>query len=82
MRRPPRPQDDDGDDVDKHRKNDDGDDNYDHRGVVETNVGESNGGDENRDSPAFAFEAIRQFNANVIACHLTMGDRLWYIFGC
>ena len=41
MRRPPRPQDDDIDDVDEHRDNDN-----DHCGAVETNAGESNGDDE------------------------------------
>ena len=38
MRRPPRPQDNDGD-------NDDCNDNDDHRGAVETNAGKSNGSD-------------------------------------
>ena len=59
MRRPPFPQDDDRDDVDKNCDNDNGDDDDDHRGAVETNEGESDGAYENRDSPAFAFEAIR-----------------------
>ena len=80
MREPPFPKDDYRDDVDEHRNDDDGDD--DHRGAVEANAGDSNGADENRDSLTFAFEAIRQFNTHVIACHLTMGDRLWYIVGC
>ena len=75
MRRPPRPQDNDRDNVDKHRDNDDGDNNDDHHGPVETNAGESNRADENRDSPTFAVKGILQFNANVIACHLTTGDR-------
>ena len=34
-----------------------------------------------RESPAFSDEAIRQFGANVIVCHLVMGGRFWYIFG-
>ena len=38
MRRPPHPQDDDRDDIDKNC--DDGDDNDDHRGSVETDAGE------------------------------------------
>ena len=75
MRRTPCPQDDDGDNVDKHCKDDNGEDNNDHRGAVETNKRESDGAYENRDSSAFAVEAIRQFNANVIACHLKKGDR-------
>ena len=41
MRRPTQPQDDDRDDVDKHRNNENGDDNDDHRVAVETNAGES-----------------------------------------
>ena len=77
-RRPPRPQDDDVDDVGEHR-NKNGDDNDDHCGAVETNAGESDGADENWDSPAFSFEAVRQFNTNVIACHMTTGDMRWYI---
>ena len=84
--RPPHPEDDDRDDVDKHRENEnDGDDDSgsdNHRGAVETNEGESDGAYENRDSPAFVFEAISQFNANIIACHLTTGDRRWCIVGC
>ena len=40
MRRPPRPQDDDRHNVDEHCDDDDNDDE--HRGVVETNAGESN----------------------------------------
>ena len=43
MRRPPRTQDKDRDDVDKHRDNDDDDE---HCGAVETNAGESNRDDE------------------------------------
>ena len=43
MRSPPCPQDDDRDDVDKHRDDDERNDNDDHRGAVETNAGESNG---------------------------------------
>ena len=27
------------------------------------------------DSPAFAFEVIRQFSANVIACQMSTGER-------
>ena len=46
------------------------------------NAGESDGADENRDSPAFAVKAKRQFNANTIACNLTIGYRRWYIVGC
>ena len=46
MRRPPRPQDNDCDDVDEHRDNDDGDDDENHRGAAETNAGESDGDDE------------------------------------
>ena len=30
-----------------------------------------------RDSPVFAVEKIRQFGANVIACQLATGERLW-----
>ena len=44
MRRPPRPQDGDRNDVDKHR-DDDSHNNDDHRGAVETNAGESHGAD-------------------------------------
>ena len=40
MRRPPRPQDDNRDDVDEHRDGKNGDNNDDHRGAVETNAGE------------------------------------------
>ena len=43
IRRPPRPKDDNCDDVDEHR--DDNDDNKDHRGAAETNAEESNGAD-------------------------------------
>ena len=43
MRRPPSPQDDDRNNFDKDRDHDDEDDNDDHRGVVETNVGGSDG---------------------------------------
>ena len=85
MRRPPRPQDNERDDVDEHRNDkddDDGDDDDDHLGAVETNAGESNGAKKNRDSSAFAVEEIRQFNANIIACHLTTEDRRWYIVVC
>ena len=35
-----------------------------------------------RGSPAFAVKAICQFGANVISCHLEIGDRGWYIVGC
>ena len=80
MRRPPLPQDDDRDDVEKHRDDNNGDDH--HRGAVETNAGEIDGAEENRYSPAFSVEVIRQFNANVIACHMTTGDMRWCIFGC
>ena len=80
MRRPSRPQDDGCDDIDGHRN--DGDDKGDHREAVRMNARESDRADKNRDSPTFAVEAIRQFNANVIACHLTTGDRRWYIVGC
>ena len=59
---------------DNARDNDDG-----HRGAVETNAGESDGANENWDSPAFEVEAIRQFNANIIVCHMTTRDRGWYI---
>ena len=45
MRRPPRLHDDDRNDVDGHRNDDNDDDNYNHRGAVETNTGESNGSD-------------------------------------
>ena len=31
--------------------------------------------------PTFAFETIHQFNKKIIVCHLTTGDRLWYIVG-
>ena len=41
MRRPPRPQDNGRDDVDKHH-----DDNNDHCRAVETNAGESDGANE------------------------------------
>ena len=75
-------QEDDRNNVDEHRDNDGGNDNDDHRGAVETNAGESDRADENRVSPAFAVEAIRQFNANAIACHLKTGDRQWYIVWC
>ena len=61
IRRPPRPQDDDVDDVDEHRNDNDGDDNNDHRGAVETNTGESDGANRNKDSPAFAAKEIHQF---------------------
>ena len=67
MSRTPRPQDNDREDVDEHRDDDDGSDDDDHRRAVETNAEESDGDNEYRDSPAFSFEAIRQFNANVIA---------------
>ena len=69
-------------DVDEHRDDDDGNDNEEHRGSVEMNARESNGADENRYSPAFAVEAICQFNAKVSACHLMTGYRRWYIVGC
>ena len=84
MRRPPRPQEDNRNDVDERRDDNDGkeDNDDDHRGAVDMNAGESDGAKENWDSPAFSVEAIRQFNANVIACHLTTGDRRWYIVGC
>ena len=65
-RRPPRPKYNDFGDVDKHRDDNDGDDDDDHCGAVETNAGESDGADEYGESPAFALEAIRQFNANVV----------------
>ena len=45
MRRPPCPQDDDGDNVDEHRDDEDGNDDDDHSGAVETNAGESDGDD-------------------------------------
>ena len=35
-----------------------------------------------RDLPNFAFEAIRQFGANVIVCQLPTGDLRWYIVRC
>ena len=79
MRKPPCPQDNNRDNVDEH---DDGDDNDNHFREVETNAVESDGDDNKRDSPAFAVESIHQFNANVTACHLTTGDRQWYIIGC
>ena len=82
MRRPPQPQDNDHDDVDKHCDNDNGDNIDDHRGAVETNAGESDRSNENRDSPEFVVKAILQFNANVIACYLMTGDMRWYIVGC
>ena len=44
-RRPPRPQDYDGDDVDEHRDENDGNDDDDHYGAVETNAGEIDGAD-------------------------------------
>ena len=34
------------------------------------------------DSPDLSVEAIRQFVANVISCHLVTGERQWYILGC
>ena len=34
------------------------------------------------DSPVFAVEAIRKFGANIIACQMATGERLWYIVGC
>ena len=43
MIRPPRPQDDNRDNVDEHRDDDGGDDDDNHCGAVETNAGESNG---------------------------------------
>ena len=43
MRRPLRPQDDDRDDVDKHRDDNDGDNDDNHYSVVETNAGDSDG---------------------------------------
>ena len=46
MRRPPRPQDDDVDDVEKHRDEDDGEDDNDYWGAVETNARESDGDNE------------------------------------
>ena len=79
-RRPSRPQDNGRDNIDKH--SDDVDNKGDNHGVVRMNARESDGADENRDSPIFAVEAICQFNANVIACHLTTGDRRWYIVRC
>ena len=82
MRRSPRPQDNDGNEVDEHFDDDDGNDDDDHCGAVETNAGENDGIDENRDYRAFAFEAIRQFNANVIVCYPKTGDRRCYIIGC
>ena len=82
MSRPPCHQYDNLNDVDEHRNNDDGENDDDHRGAVETNAGESDGDEENWDSPAFAVEAIHQFNANVIAFNITTGDRRWYILGC
>ena len=81
-RRPPLPQDDNLDDVDEHRNGDDGDDDNNHRETLETNAGESNRANKKQDSPAFAVKAIRQFNANVIVCHLMTRDRRWYIVGC
>ena len=45
MSRPPRPQDDNRDDVDKHGNDDDGEDNNNHRRAVETNVEERDGAD-------------------------------------
>ena len=74
-RRPPRPQDNDRDDVDENRDDDDYDNDNNHRGAVETNAVESDGANKNRDSPAFAVEAIRQFKKNVIACHMPTVDR-------
>ena len=35
-----------------------------------------------RDSPVFAVEAIRQFDANVIAFQMATVKRRWYIVGC
>ena len=35
-----------------------------------------------QESPVFAVEVIRQFGANVMACHMVMGERRWYIVGC
>ena len=34
------------------------------------------------ESPAFAFEVIRQFGANAIAFHLATGEGHWNIVGC
>ena len=82
MRRPPRPQDDDRNNVDKHYDNANGEEDDDHHGEVEKNEGESDGPDKNRDSHAFVVEAIIQFKANGIALHLETGDRRWYIVGC
>ena len=45
MRRPPGPQDEDHDDVDKHCNNNNSDDNDDHLGAAETNAGERDGTD-------------------------------------
>ena len=45
MKRPPRPQDENRNDVGKHRDNDNGDDNGDHRRAVEMNVLESDWAD-------------------------------------
>ena len=45
MRRPPRPHDDDRDDVDEHRDNDNGDDDVEHCGALEKKSEESNGAD-------------------------------------
>ena len=46
MRRPPRPQDDDRDDIDKHCNDDNSNDNDYHCGAVEMNAGESDGADD------------------------------------
>ena len=35
-----------------------------------------------REYPVFAFEAIRQFSANIIACQMATGERSWNIVGC
>ena len=34
-----------------------------------------------QESPAFAFEVIRQFGANIITCQLETGEWIWYIVG-
>ena len=45
LRRPPCPQEDDHNDVDKNRKDDNSNNDDDHRGAVVTNTGEINGAD-------------------------------------
>ena len=46
MRRPPLPQDEDRNNIDKHRDDDGGNKDNDHRGAVETNAEESDRADK------------------------------------